>query len=366
MKAKRILSVCLAFVMVATLIAAVACNTHTHSFTKWNYNDNQHWKECPDDGDVDESTKANHSFVNGACECGATKSEESHNHSYTKWAHNDEQHWKVCPADNVADESTKADHSFVEGACECGATESAPTVELDTRVFYVIGGGSGAGSLGLCGWSGCMEELKFTKAEAADENGNTVYTIELTLYAGDNFKIIQDVTITSTGWLDDTVLYFNDLTAPADSFTEGDGGNIVVAANGKYKFTIRTTKGGDLYANKVEVVCLETLPDLGFEDQYEMYLVGSIASAPNCGWPGVVGKENVPSMCVKMTYNADAQTFTVEIELAVGDSFKVYNLKNDWYSAGDNFSVTTAGKYLVTYSISDDSVTVTAVPAEQE
>ena len=366
MKAKRMLAVCLALVMVATMIVAVACDSHTHNYTKWNHNDTEHWKECEKEGDIDVSTKAKHSFgTDGKCECGAEQT-QGHKHSYTKWANNEEEHWKVCPADGVADNSTKAPHNFVEGACECGATESGPVVDLDTRVFYVIGSGASAGSLGECGWSGCMEELKFTKAEAADADGNTVYTIELTLYTDDNFKIIQDVTIDpdTSAWDDSTVLYFNDLSAPTGSFTEGSGGNIITAANGRYKFTIRTTLGGDLYANKVEVECLETLPDLGFEDQYEMYLVGSIASAPDCGWPGVVGKDNVPSKCVKMTYNAASQTFTVDVVLAVGDEFKVYNLKNDWYSDGSNFTVSTPGTYRVTYSVSDNSVTVVAVPAE--
>lgn len=46
-----------------------------------------------------------------------------HTHSYTQWAHDDNQHWKVCPDDNAVDESSKEDHLFVAGECECGATE---------------------------------------------------------------------------------------------------------------------------------------------------------------------------------------------------------------------------------------------------
>ncbi len=46
---------------------------HTHSYTEWNHNDTEHWKECPEDHAIDETTRANHEFVVGECVCGATE-----------------------------------------------------------------------------------------------------------------------------------------------------------------------------------------------------------------------------------------------------------------------------------------------------
>jgi len=55
-------------------IAAAGCGgngEHTHSYTEWAHDETQHWKKCPDDDAIDESSKANHVFVAGECECGA-------------------------------------------------------------------------------------------------------------------------------------------------------------------------------------------------------------------------------------------------------------------------------------------------------
>lgn len=64
---------------VLTLTCGVAAGCggkkHEHSYTDWGYNETQHWKECPEDDAVDEDSKANHNFVDGSCECGATQPE---------------------------------------------------------------------------------------------------------------------------------------------------------------------------------------------------------------------------------------------------------------------------------------------------
>lgn len=65
-------------VLALTCGIAAGCgggNKHEHSYTEWGHNETQHWKECPDDKAVDEGSKANHNFVDGSCECGATESE---------------------------------------------------------------------------------------------------------------------------------------------------------------------------------------------------------------------------------------------------------------------------------------------------
>ncbi len=77
-KAKLLIAV-LAALMCLSLGLFVACNgdTHTHSYTQWAYNDTQHWKVCPDDGAIDESSYGEHVFVAGECECGATEQTEA-------------------------------------------------------------------------------------------------------------------------------------------------------------------------------------------------------------------------------------------------------------------------------------------------
>ena len=74
MKTKKLLIVCLALVLVAALISAVACNSHTHEYNKWERDATHHWKVCEEDGEVEEGSRAAHSYgADGKCVCGATK-----------------------------------------------------------------------------------------------------------------------------------------------------------------------------------------------------------------------------------------------------------------------------------------------------
>ena len=43
---------------------------HTHVY-EWRSDDDEHWKECPEDGVIDEDTRGPHDFTDGKCECGA-------------------------------------------------------------------------------------------------------------------------------------------------------------------------------------------------------------------------------------------------------------------------------------------------------
>ena len=68
----------LAFVCISSTGVLTACgdsstSAHTHSYTDWNHNDAEHWKECPEDHAIDETTRGNHEFVVGECICGATE-----------------------------------------------------------------------------------------------------------------------------------------------------------------------------------------------------------------------------------------------------------------------------------------------------
>ena len=107
MKKKSLLIFLLAAVSAVT-VGLVGCKKdHTHSYTDWDSDSTKHWKVCPDDGEIDEDSKAPHKDANsdGECdECG------EHVHVYTAWGSDDDKHWKKCPDDNTADTSTEAAH----------------------------------------------------------------------------------------------------------------------------------------------------------------------------------------------------------------------------------------------------------------
>ncbi len=112
-------------VLALTCGIAAGCGGHEHSYTEWGHNETRHWKQCPDDKEKDNSTVANHSAPNaeGKCpDCGYQIG-EAHTHSYTKWGSSVTHHWKECPDDGEMDAATKALHGEpdAEGKCpDCG------------------------------------------------------------------------------------------------------------------------------------------------------------------------------------------------------------------------------------------------------
>ncbi len=151
MKAKKRLIVLLSVLLVVCMAAGLAAcrfvlgdEEHVHIYTKWAYDETQHWKVCPVDGVMDPETKSGHAFVEGVCICGANEAELQHKHTYDAWDYDDTQHWKycdehgddkshidettrddtqhwkVCPEDNEMSPEGKSDHNFESGDCECG------------------------------------------------------------------------------------------------------------------------------------------------------------------------------------------------------------------------------------------------------
>ena len=55
-----------------------------------------------------------------------------HQHAYTQWDSNGEEHWKVCPDDGAIDESSRGQHTYIDGECECGKEEPAPEIVYGT------------------------------------------------------------------------------------------------------------------------------------------------------------------------------------------------------------------------------------------
>ena len=66
----------------------------------------------------------------------ACDGDNGHVHEYTKWAYNDTQHWKVCEADGA--ESTHIDHFFNaenDYKCECGAQHTHTNGSIMTSII---------------------------------------------------------------------------------------------------------------------------------------------------------------------------------------------------------------------------------------
>lgn len=138
MKTRKLFAVCLVLVLAAAVVLVAACNReHKHNYTEWAHNDTQHWKVCPQDNEIDETSRASHNFgADNKCECGATKSnggggstdEEEWEHEYCEieWQYDAMQHWVYCHDHQEVDMSTYAPHKFVNGKCTqegCDAQE---------------------------------------------------------------------------------------------------------------------------------------------------------------------------------------------------------------------------------------------------
>ena len=109
-------------VMALTCGIAAGCGGHKHDYTEWGSNETQHWKQCPEDGELDANTVENHGAPNAERKC-PDCGYLLHTHAYTEWGHSVTHHWKQCPDDKTMDESTKAPHGTpnADGQCpDCG------------------------------------------------------------------------------------------------------------------------------------------------------------------------------------------------------------------------------------------------------
>ncbi len=193
MKSRKFCIACVAVVLALSLCFAVACN-HAHQYTKWGYNATEHWKECPDDGEIDETSRSAHNFgVDGKCTCGAEKASggsqgggtgggggsvssgpaddiktdptrpvSEHQGHNLVWQHDAMQHWKYCNDDNVADMTTYAAHTFNDGTCECGATEH-------TDHDYSVWRHNASGHWKACSICGAAESATVTPHDFTDK-----------------------------------------------------------------------------------------------------------------------------------------------------------------------------------------------------
>ena len=130
----------------------------------------------------------------------ACAGDNGHVHEYTKWAYNDTQHWKVCEADGA--ESTHIDHFFNaenDYKCECGATMAMTEVRGSLKIYN-----DGALETDYAG-------VTLTLTDVA---GNTTVKINPTFNTDGtySFKIPQSekaytLTITKDGYISDSIAF---------------------------------------------------------------------------------------------------------------------------------------------------------------
>lgn len=98
---------------------------HVHSYTAYGYDDQRHWRVCPDDNERDETSYGNHDFSNGDCVCGKKSPVAEHVHDWAKeWSTDVHYHWHECSGcderENQAEHSTDNDEYVFEAADETG------------------------------------------------------------------------------------------------------------------------------------------------------------------------------------------------------------------------------------------------------
>ena len=191
-----------------------------------------------------------------------------------------------------------------------------------------------------------------------DEDGLTVYVSpEIEMYKGDQFKIVIDLS-----WKDGTNFGFQFMTEPGLVFVnEGGTGNIGIrrGKQGVYQFILHTDPF-DYTNNYIEWELVREVEDKATE---EMYIVGHLKASGYNSWS--TEKEDM----IAMTVGADGITWSVTIEIALIDSFKIYNALNESYhpnGTGNDLSLKSeklpAGYYTITWNADTDAYTFT--PAE--
>lgn len=132
---------------------------------------------------------------------------EEHTHSYTEWKYNDEQHWKICAEDGA--EGPKSDHKFVDGKCECGYEQEASSGLLspvgDTDWYEYDGEDFSAED-----WAAKEIAYQFTGTATvgagADSGSGINYPTVMDLYTDGSVRILHGISA-----VDGSYAYISDL-----------------------------------------------------------------------------------------------------------------------------------------------------------
>ncbi len=255
----------------------------------------------------------------------------------------------------------------IGGGFLSGLTANAAEENPHESGWYITG--NGAGFLQDCSWLQYVDAYRI-EGEALDkENYTGVWTTpEMLLYETDQFKLLYNNGTYSTplesGWgYDIQAQFMNIVDNTAVDFIDGGLGNIQALKSGYYTFTLYVDRDVETQEVKIDLEYERSdkeVPDISL---YDMYVIGSIAVNPACGWPddGV----NVANDCIKMTYNPLTDKWTAQVTLIPNDSFKVYNLITGDYYPMFYGTVYTGydGEYVIEWATNAHDIYV--IPAEE-
>ncbi|MDE5896771.1 MAG: InlB B-repeat-containing protein [Clostridia bacterium] len=235
-------------------------------------------------------------------------------------------------------------------------------VEFDETVYYVTGSGQGDLYLGGNFTTIWKEKFTLTRLPDLDEDGLTVYeTCEITMYKGDQFKIVSDLT-----WANGTHFGFHEMRDPGDVFCNEAGiGNIGInrGMQGTYKFKFHTDPF-DYTNNYIE---WELVAEVEEKVTENMYIVGNLKASGNNNW------SVVPANMIHMSVGEDGVTWSVTILVDIKDEFKIYNSINKSYHPGGTsnnmnlklYGFTESGYYTISWNADTDQVSVEAAEAPE-
>ena len=88
--------------------------TDTHHWdTAWDYDSNNHWHNCLDNGCDATTTPEAHNIVDGEC----TVCDYAQHHFSSQWSWDENKHWYMCEDDGCEEKKGEATHDFVDGEC---------------------------------------------------------------------------------------------------------------------------------------------------------------------------------------------------------------------------------------------------------
>ncbi len=244
----------------------------------------------------------------------------------------------------------------------------------DKTEYYLIG--TGSGSMNVSGWdhNNSYANLKMVKdTTITDKN---VYTIEITMYAGDRFQICHDLSWDGQFGIGGVVgaAYAaginpnkpdeGEKTVEDEKYAEvkDKDGNVVFIGgdennnsftswniilneghDGKYKFTLTTNPSSPAY-NTIEWELVEKVDAL--TQTHDMHLIGSFN-----GW-------DAASTDFAMNESEDKATWSGFLTLDADAEIKVINhVDGLYYGTTDGANIAlTAGTYCVKYTVADNSV----------
>lgn len=271
----------------------------------------------------------------------------------------------------------------------------------DTTVYYLIG--SGSGDMKASNWDHTASEasLAFTKDETVT-NAN-IYTITITMYAGDGFQICHDGSwdgqqgighMIGAEYCDGVNKYDGQEYTAADkkvAQVKNEQGEVVFVGSdeydkgfevwnifvteghdGVYKFTY-TTYPGQAGNNTLSFELVQALEPLAVT--HDMYFIGTMngwaedftetpelhltQSEDKATWTGIltITEEDYAEWTLENPANPFVDNDGNPVACAV---FQVYNLIDDQYYGIDGNIFVQAGNYIVTYTVETNEVTVKA------